>query len=66
MAYIVVLNPLILGFAPDQNGHYLGGGTGDGSNLPAIAAGTALVAGVMSIAMGAWPTTRWRWRRGSG
>jgi AGZA family xanthine/uracil permease-like MFS transporter len=53
MAYIVVLNPLILGFAPDANGHYLGGGTGDGSNLPAIAAGTALVAGVMSIAMGA-------------
>jgi AGZA family xanthine/uracil permease-like MFS transporter len=53
MAYIVVLNPLILGFAPDKNGHYLGGGTGDGSNLPAIAAGTALVAGVMSIAMGA-------------
>ena len=53
MAYIVVLNPLILGFAPDKSGHYLGGGTGDGSNLPAIAAGTALVAGVMSIAMGA-------------
>ncbi len=53
MAYIVVLNPLILGFAPDVNGHYLGGGNGDGSNLPAIAAGTALVAGVMSIAMGA-------------
>ena len=30
MAYIVVLNPLILGFAPDKNGHFLGGGTGDG------------------------------------
>jgi adenine/guanine/hypoxanthine permease len=53
MAYIVVLNPIILGFAPDKNGHFLGGGTGDGSNLPAIAAGTALVAGVMSILMGA-------------
>jgi AGZA family xanthine/uracil permease-like MFS transporter len=53
MAYIVVLNPIILGFAPDANGHFLGGGTGDGSNLPAIAAGTALVAGVMSILMGA-------------
>ncbi|MGI8522113.1 MAG: NCS2 family permease [Nocardioides sp.] len=52
MAYIIVLNPLILGFAPDQGGHFLGGGTGDGSNLPAIAAGTALVAGVMSILMG--------------
>ncbi len=53
MAYIVVLNPIILGFAPDKYGHFLGGGTGDGSNLPAIAAGTALVAGVMSILMGA-------------
>ena len=52
MAYIIVLNPLILGFAPDANGHFLGGGTGDGSNLPAIAAGTALVAGVMTILMG--------------
>jgi AGZA family xanthine/uracil permease-like MFS transporter len=52
MAYIIVLNPLILGFAPDENGHFLGGGTGDGSNLPAIAAGTALVAGVMTILMG--------------
>ncbi len=52
MAYIVVLNPLILGFAPDVNGAFLGGGPGDGSNLPAIAAGTALVAGVMSILMG--------------
>ena len=53
MAYIVVLNPLILGFAPDSTGHFLGGGTGDGSNLPIIAAGTALVAGVMTILMGA-------------
>ena len=52
MAYIVVLNPLILGFAPDVDGDFLGGGTGDGSNLPAIAAGTALVAGVMTILMG--------------
>ncbi|MDO5504197.1 MAG: NCS2 family permease, partial [Actinomycetia bacterium] len=52
MAYIIVLNPLILGFAPDMNGDFLGGGPGDGSNLPAIAAGTALVAGIMSILMG--------------
>ena len=52
MAYIIVLNPLILGFAPDAQGEFLGGGPGDGSNLPAIAAGTALVAGVMSILMG--------------
>ncbi|WP_238383379.1 MULTISPECIES: NCS2 family permease [unclassified Nocardioides] len=52
MSYIIVLNPLILGFAPDQDGSFLGGGSGDGSNLAAIAAGTALVAGVMTILMG--------------
>jgi len=50
MAYIVVLNPLILGFVPDRDGVYLGGGAEP--NLPAIAAATALVAGVLTIAMG--------------
>ena len=52
MAYIVVLNPLILGFAPDADGNFLGGGTGAGENLPVIAAGTALVAGIVTILMG--------------
>lgn len=52
MAYIIVLNPLILGFVPDSTGAFLGGGTEPGSGIPAIAAGTALVAGVMTIAMG--------------
>ncbi|MEV4344335.1 NCS2 family permease [Actinoplanes sp. NPDC049596] len=44
MAYIVVLNPLILG----------GGLDGDNKALPiaALAAGTALVAGIMTILMG--------------
>ena len=50
MAYIIVLNPLILGFAQDVDGSYLGGG--DAADLPLIAAGTALVAGVMTILMG--------------
>ncbi|RLV47513.1 NCS2 family permease [Nocardioides mangrovicus] len=50
MAYIIVLNPLILGFAKDADGKYLGGGSAP--NLAAIAAGTALVAGVMTILMG--------------
>jgi AGZA family xanthine/uracil permease-like MFS transporter len=50
MAYIVVLNPLILGFVKDADGHYLGGGAAP--NLPLIAAATALVAGVMTILMG--------------
>ena len=51
MAYIVVLNPLILGFTQDVNGKFLGGG--DAPNLPAIAAATALVAGILTILMGA-------------
>ncbi|WP_285105459.1 NCS2 family permease [Promicromonospora sp. MEB111] len=51
MSYIVVLNPLILGSVPDGTGQYLGGGTTVG-DLPAIAAATALVAGIMSILMG--------------
>ena len=52
MAYIVVLNPLILGFAPDIDGNYLAGGSVPGGGLAAIAAGTALVAGVLTILMG--------------
>ena len=50
MAYIVALNPIILGFVKDSDGNYLGGG--DTPNTAAIAAGTALVAGVMTILMG--------------
>ena len=50
MAYIVVLNPLILGFATDIDGKTLGGS--NPGNLAVIAAGTALVAGVMTILMG--------------
>ncbi|QSF59467.1 NCS2 family permease [Nocardioides sp. zg-1228] len=52
MAYIIVLNPLILGYAPDSTGAFLGGGAEPGSGIAAIAAGTALVAGVLTIAMG--------------
>ncbi|MGH3308183.1 MAG: NCS2 family permease [Nocardioides sp.] len=51
MAYIIVLNPLILGSAQDADGNYLGGGAQP--NLAAIAAGTALVAGILTILMGA-------------
>jgi len=51
MAYIIVLNPLILGFTPDINGEFLAGGAAP--NLPMIAAATALVAGVLTILMGA-------------
>jgi AGZA family xanthine/uracil permease-like MFS transporter len=52
MAYIVVLNPLIIGTSPDSTGGFLGGG--DGPNLAMVAATTALVAGVMTILMGAF------------
>ena len=50
MAYIIVLNPLIIGTVQDADGQYLGGG--DTPNLALVAAATALVAGVMSILMG--------------
>ncbi|WP_394263420.1 NCS2 family permease [Trueperella sp.] len=50
MVYILVLNPLILS-GPDSTGAYLGGGTEP--NIAAISAGTALVAGLMTILMGA-------------
>jgi AGZA family xanthine/uracil permease-like MFS transporter len=50
MAYIIVLNPLIIGFVADGDGEYLGGGTKP--NLALIATATALVAGVMTILMG--------------
>ncbi|WP_371300795.1 NCS2 family permease [Nocardioides sp.] len=50
MAYIVALNPVILGYVQDADGKFLGGG--DAPNIAAIAAGTALVAGVMTILMG--------------
>lgn len=52
MAYIVVLNPLILGFVQDNEGNYLGGGSEP--NLALIAAATALVAGLLTIFMGAY------------
>ena len=44
MAYIVVLNPLIIGLAPDADGRTLG--------IEAVAGVTALVAAVMTILMG--------------
>lgn len=51
MAYIVVLNPIIIGTVKDGTGHFLGGGTAP--NLTMVAACTALIAGIMSMLMGA-------------
>jgi AGZA family xanthine/uracil permease-like MFS transporter len=50
MVYIVVLNPLIIGTVKDANGRFLGGGQAPA--LAAVAAATALVAAVLTIAMG--------------
>jgi AGZA family xanthine/uracil permease-like MFS transporter len=50
MAYIVVLNPLIIGTGQDVQHQFIGDGSAP--NLPLIAAGTAFVAGVMTILMG--------------
>ncbi|MDO4908572.1 MAG: NCS2 family permease [Corynebacterium sp.] len=44
MAYIVILNPLVLGTSADHTGRILG--------VPQVAAATALAAGVMTIAFG--------------
>ncbi|WP_080796045.1 NCS2 family permease [Corynebacterium pacaense] len=44
MAYIIILNPLILGTTPDIEGNTLG--------IAQVAAATALAAGVMTIAFG--------------
>lgn len=52
MAYIVALNPLIIGLAKDGDGKYLGG-SGDHPNLAMVAAMTALMAGLLTILMGA-------------
>ena len=47
MAYIIVLNPLIIGTVEDADGELLAGG-----DLTMVAAATALVAGVVTILMG--------------
>jgi AGZA family xanthine/uracil permease-like MFS transporter len=51
MAYIVALNPLIIGLAKDGDGKFLGG-NGDHPNLAMVAAMTALMAGILTILMG--------------
>ncbi len=50
MAYIIVLNPLIIGTQTDGAGEFLGGG--DTPNIPLIALATAVIAAVMTMLMG--------------
>ncbi|WP_315987361.1 NCS2 family permease [Actinomadura sp. HBU206391] len=52
MAYIVVLNPLIIGTVADKDGQFLGDLTQPGASIPLVAAATALVAGVLTLGMG--------------
>ncbi|TDO49100.1 AGZA family xanthine/uracil permease-like MFS transporter [Kribbella sp. VKM Ac-2527] len=52
MAYIVVLNPLIIGTVKDGTGQFVGGGTDPAASIAKIAVATALVAGVVTILMG--------------
>ncbi|TCN38903.1 AGZA family xanthine/uracil permease-like MFS transporter [Kribbella orskensis] len=52
MAYIVVLNPLIIGTVKDGAGQYIGGGLDPSVSIAKVAVGTALVAGVVTILMG--------------
>jgi len=52
MAYIVVLMPLIIGTAKDANGLYVGATDNVVKSITMVAAGVALVAGVMTILMG--------------
>lgn len=53
MAYIVVLNPLIIGTAADVDGNLVGGAADPSQSIALVAAATALVAGVMTVMMGA-------------
>ncbi|MFC5675826.1 NCS2 family permease [Aeromicrobium endophyticum] len=52
MAYIIVLNPVILAGVADKDGNFLGGGSTPGSGFATIAVCTALVAGLLTILMG--------------
>ena len=54
MAYIVVLNPLIVGTAKDVNGNFPGGGQDVGAAIALVAAATALIAGLLTIFMGVY------------
>ncbi len=56
MAYIIALNPLIIGTVPDKTGHLISGlpATPEnvGPTIAMVAAATALIAGIMTILMG--------------
>ena len=51
MAYIIVLNPLIIGTVQDGSGRFLGGST-EAPDIPLVALATAVVAGLVTLLMG--------------
>ena len=51
MAYIIVLNPIIISGVPDAEGGFIGGGS-QAEAFVLVAVTTAIVAGVLTIAMG--------------
>ncbi len=57
MAYIIVLNPIIIGTTPDKFGNLIIGVPPSDTSIPqsmaAVAVATAVVAGIMTILMGA-------------
>ena len=57
MAYIIALNPIIIGTTPDVNGNLISGMAIDGAGavpltMAMVAAATAIIAGVMTLLMG--------------
>jgi len=57
MAYIIALNPIIIGTTPDMNGNLISGlPISDGANVPLtmamVAAATAIIGGLMTLLMG--------------
>jgi AGZA family xanthine/uracil permease-like MFS transporter len=59
MAYIIVLNPLIIGTVPDINGNLITGApisnpANIGVSISMVAAATALIGGLLTILMGAY------------
>lgn len=61
MAYIIVLNPLIIGTTPDKAGNLITGvpfatatDADKGASIAAVAVATSLIAGLMTILMGAY------------
>ncbi|MDR1851328.1 MAG: NCS2 family permease, partial [Propionibacteriaceae bacterium] len=59
MAYIIVLNPIIIGAIPDRDGNLINGMPiaqegAVAASMTAVATGTALIGGIMCILMGAW------------